>query len=828
MILNYIKLSLRLLSRNPFITAINLLGLSIGFAAFFILWPYAYSELTTGQIHKDYERIARLTWHYRFTDNNRDWQEFFNSMNFTGVGKHVADEFTEVEALTRYVSQREFVWPEHGTGNKVLVTVYERDSSKRSFRQENVAFVDPNFFQFFSIPLINANADNVLAQPRTVVLSKANSIILFGTADPVNAILYLSDSIPLKVTGVFDELPRNTYFRMDMVISTAGFDKINERFGDSVDRWKSGGTAWMGECFIRIRDGVKMQTLEEKIDAFKKELYPKSDGDPTIKLEPLKDIAFSDAGLSQIYKSRSALIILATLSVIIVFLAWTNYVSLSISTLHRRMAEVGTRKVVGATRNDFAIQFLVESTIINLLALVLALTLVQLVKSPAEYLFHFYVVDFQTIINDHLVFFLTLPLTGIALTSLYPVLISSSKGAVHLLKKLRALETPWWIRFLVTFQYSSAVVLLVWIVAVYFQLDYILNKNLGINDVGVIVVDCPLDKRQDYNSKMDYFVNESSRIAGIRQASLSKAIVGDQGGLPQFVERAEGIPAVGFWSNGGVDENFLDLYGIRLLQGRNFLPESASNEKSILVSAVAAERLGFSTPAEAIGARVILNNIARDMEIIGVYSEYEYAPFFAHLQTQAGTLLTFKNTVPQDQPISKISFRIDLAQTTGVVSNLQELYQTVFPQETFQWSFLDQNIRRNYAQEQITRNQIILYTFLAIGIACLGLLGTTSNKVVEKTKEIGIRKILGAPLYQIALLIINTSIKQLLFSIVIGVPLAYLLVEKYQERYSERMDFSWWHYALPVALLIVIMILTIAGILIKASRTNPVESLRSE
>jgi putative ABC transport system permease protein len=147
MILNYIKLSLRLLSRNPFITAINLLGLSIGFAAFFILWPYAYSELTTGQIHKDYERIARLTWHYRFTDNNRDWQEFFNSMNFTGVGKHVADEFTEVEALTRYVSQREFVWPEHGTGNKVLVTVYERDSSKRSFRQENVAFVDPNFFQ---------------------------------------------------------------------------------------------------------------------------------------------------------------------------------------------------------------------------------------------------------------------------------------------------------------------------------------------------------------------------------------------------------------------------------------------------------------------------------------------------------------------------------------------------------------------------------------------------------------------------------------------------------------------------------------------------------
>ena len=147
--------------------------------------------------------------------------------------------------------------------------------------------------------------------------------------------------------------------------------------------------------------------------------------------------------------------------------------------------------------------------------------------------------------------------------------------------------------------------------------------------------------------------------------------------------------------------------------------------------------------------------------------------------------------------------------------------------ETFKWVFLDQNIRRNYEQEQITRNQIILFTFLAIGISCLGLLGTTSNKVIEKTKEIGIRKI-GARMHQIALLIINTSLKQLLVSIVIGVPLAYVLVEKYQERYSERMDFSWWHYVLPVALLIVIMIVTIGGILIKASRTNPAESLRSE
>ena len=197
----------------------------------------------------------------------------------------------------------------------------------------------------------------------------------------------------------------------------------------------------------------------------------------------------------------------------------------------------------------------------------------------------------------------------------------------------------------------------------------------------------------------------------------------------------------------------------------------------------------FRHPREAIGARIILNYKVKDVEIIGVYDEYEYAPFLAQLQISPGTLLTYKNTIAQEQPISKISFRIDLKQTSTIVTQLEELYKSTFPMETFNLVFLDQNIRRNYAQEQITRNQIILFTFLAIGIACLGLLGTTSNKVVEKTKEIGIRKILGAHMDQIALLIINTSLKQLLVSIVIGIPLAYILVEKYQERYSERMDF---------------------------------------
>lgn len=824
MLLNYIKLSFRLLLRNPFITGINILGLSIGFAAFYILWPYTQSELKTDHFHRDYERIARLTWHHRWTDNNLKWDEFYNAANFCGVAKQIADEFSDVEELTRFIPQREFVESLHGTDNTVFVSVYERDSARHFFREENVAFADPNFFEFFSFPLLKGDASTVLNQPGTVVLSRAHSVKYFGDRDPINSLIYLSDSIPLRVTGVFDDLPRDTYFHFDVVISTAGKDEIDDRYKAKFDH-----AGWMGENFIRVHTGASFAKLEQQINARRRILYDFGEKvDPTVRVHPLRDLSFVDVSRSQVYKSRNALIILTTLSFVILFLAWTNYVSLSISTLHKRMPEVGTRKVVGAGKKDFMIQFLVESSIINLFALALSLTLVQLLKSPAEYLFHFYVVDLQTIVDEHLITFVTIPVTGIFLTGIYPVLISSKKGAVALLKRLRVAETPLWIKSLVTFQYSSAIVLLIWVGAIYFQLDYILNKSSGVDENGVIVVDCPLDRRDNYGSKLDYLINEAYKIEGIRVASVSKSIMGDTDGLPTFAQRHEGEVPIGLWSNGMVDENFLELYGIPLLEGRNFKVNSPSNQTSILLSKSAVQRLGFSSPKEAIGARIILNYHFKDMEVIGVYDDYEHVPFLTQTRIASGTILTYKNSIAQDKPISRISFKIDLQFTAAILAELQDLYKKVFPLETFKSVFLDQNIRRNYLNEQTIRNQIMLLTFLSIGIACLGLLGTTSNKVVEKTKEIGIRKVLGAQIHQIALLIVNTSIMQVLTSIVVGIPLAYFLIEKYQERYSERMTFSWWHYALPIALLVTIMIITIIGVLVKAARTNPVESLRSE
>jgi putative ABC transport system permease protein len=826
MLLNYLKLAFRLLLRNPFFTFINVLSLSVAFAAFYILWPYTQSELKSDQFHNDYENIASLSWQHRWTDNNQNWNEFDHALNFCGIGKRIADEFSDVKDFTRLVPQRDFAKSSRlAIGSRVFITIYQSDSTKKSFREEKTAFADPNFFQFFSFPLQSGDPAKVLSAPGSVVISQQHSIKYFGHANPINSVIYLNDSIPYTIRGIFNDLPRNTHFNFEVVMTTAGIDDIDHRFVPD-----DGVPDWIGANYVKVNGVDKFEDLQRKIND-QRDLYGNwANSENTISLKPLKDIIFSDPPDNPfVYKSKNALNILRALSIIVLFLAWTNYVGLSITTLHKRMPEVGTRKVVGARNRDFIIQFFIESAIINFLALLFALTLVQILKSPAEYFLHFYVADWKTIIGEHFIMLVLIPVFGMIVTGTYPVLMSSKKSTTHLLKKLRTVQMPWWIKSMVTIQYASAVVLLIWIGAVYFQLNYILNKNTGINHDGILVVDCPLNQKENYNHKLDNFITASTGINGICQATLSKSVVGDKTGVPTMVKRSENGISVGLFSNGVVDENFLDLYGILLLEGRNFQANSPADKNSVLLSNRAIDRLGFSSPKEAVGSKINLPGYDQYVEIIGVYKEYEFEPLFAQAQQKGhGSILTYKNSLSKYIKPSKISFKISLENATSIITRLEELYKTTFTQDIFKWTFLDQNINRHYAQEQIVRNQIMLFTLLAIGIACLGLLGTTTNKVIEKTKEIGIRKVLGAQMHQIAQIILNTASTQVIIAIVIGIPLAYYLVQTYLERYSERLSFEWWHYALPVALLLLIMFVTIAGVLLKAARTNPVESLRSE
>ena len=824
MFFNYLKLAVRLLIRNPFFAFINVLGLSVGFAAFIALWPYTQSELETDQFLKDAERIGRLSRHIEVKTNT-----YSNSTNLPdqpcGVVRQIANEFSDIKDLTRIVLQSDFDQAKTGCSGDVFFSILNEGTTKKNFREQKTTFADANFFQFFSFPLVIGDPAYVLAQPSTVVLSQKTARKYFADTNPIDKIIYLNDSIPLKVTGVFKDLPKNTHMVFDIVVSAAGIKAF--------DLPRSEDSLW-GYCYIKINEGADFDKLQQAINEHKERLFTciNCSVSTSVFVQSLNDVIFNDLPANAFTsKSKYFLIILRTLSFVILALALINYICLSINMLHKRLPEMGTRKVVGALGSDYVYQFLIEATVINLFSFLLALTFVQLAKAPAQQLFKFYIADWSSLSLETIgIIGLTLG-SGIFVTGLYPTLVSQRKKPVELLKKLKLNREPWWIKSIITLQYTAAISLLIWIGTVYFQLDFILSKSIGLEKNGVLIVDCPLDQKSGFKSKLAYLMDEAVHIDGIQGITISKSVVGDigaAGGWGVAVRRHRDAMDYGLNTNGGVDENFIPLYGIRLVAGRNFQADKPVDQKAILLSEAATIRLGFTNPKDAIGEKIFLPYNG-EAEIIGVYEDYEFRPFLTTRGKKGpASFLTYKDYIVSDFYPSKISVKANFDNLNLVLPSLEKLYKSVFPGETFQWAFLDENINQHYTNEKIFRNQIVLFTLIAIGIACLGLLGTVSNKAVEKTKEIGIRKVLGAKMHEIARILLNTSIKQVIVASVISLPVAYYLTQQYLQKFSERITLQWWYYAVPISLLVLIMLATIASVVWRAARTNPVESLRYE
>lgn len=826
MLLSYLKLSLRLLARNPFFTFINIAGLSIGFAAFIILWPYAQSELKSDQFHKDYKKIARLSRYYQYNEGKVDRGLYLAPHN-SGIAKQFLNDYHEITDLTRIIPQEYFETFRQGFDKDLLIAVISKKKTKDFFREKNVAFADPNFFTFFSFPVVEGDAKYFLSRPNTVVLSEKNARKYFGNKSPINSLIYLNDTIPLTVTGVFKDLPRNTHMDFEMIMSTAGINALD------LTGWM---TNWFSLAYIKVRDDVNFTTLQNKINEQKEKIYGICPNCPensftSAYLQPLQEVVFTNlTGNPFTSKSKHLLITLEVLSFIILLLAWINYASLSIYQLKKRIHEIGTRKVVGARGKDLAIQFLTEAILINAISFLIGLTLVQLIETPIETWFNFYVINWHQLTISAIGITLIMPLLGFLIPCIYPIIISMRKQSILLLKKGASTGSLSWISTIVTIQYVSAIVLLVWIGIVYFQLDMILSKSIGIEKEGVVVIDCPLAQRKDFQNKLDYFLDQTTSMDGVQSVSISKSVVGDAAhyGIP--VQRNKNDIEWGLDTNGGVDENFLKTYGIKLLYGRNFQSEMPADKNAILLSRAAVFRMGFSSPQEAIGAKLILPWSDRDdVEVVGIYEDYEFRPFFAGVfQKERGSFLSYKDHLVRDFYPSKISVKLNLSMTKECLGRIEKLYKEVFPQDIFRSFVLDENISQHYQGEKTARNQITIFTLIAIGIACLGLLGLISNKIIEKTKEIGIRKVLGAEPFHIAQILLNTTTKQVVTAMLIGIPIAYILTSQYLEKFSERIPLQWWHFALPIVILVVIMFTTIVSVLLKAARSNPVDALKHE
>jgi len=827
MIQNYLKLSLRLLLRNPFLTFIHIAGLSIGLATFMLLWPLAEFELKSDQYHKDADRIVRVGVDYQWTDDNQTWEGFNGAFNYIGVTYEMEQTMAQVESGTWIIPQNYFQEPYIGLNQNVFFTVISKANERTSFRETQTVVSAPNLFEFFTIPLIEGDPADVLKNPNTIVLSETMVRKYFGDGKGLGQTIYLNDTTPLLVTGVFKDLPHNTHLDFNMVLSSTGYEGINVKDMSS----------WIAYCYLKLKEGETIHSFLEALKSRQQSLYDftrRQCAHCNIKALPqrLTDVVFSNWRANVFtYKSKFLIEALAIVAFVVLGFAWINYISLSVNALNKRLTEIGTRKSVGAKANDFFFQFLIESLVMNAISFGIALTLIQIMGHMAEDWFGFYIPNWSEISLLTTITILSTLGIGVFVATLFPLVLITQRKPTELFKKLKNhIKSGGVNTVLVGIQYGVATVLLVWIGAVYFQLNFLLNKDIGIERDGLIVVDGPMSMSNTNLAKIPSFLNEVKRISGISQATQSHSTLADldDGGLN--IKRRGSDIWFGADTNGGVDESFLETYNVPLVAGRNFQADNPSDQNNILISKALAGRLAFASPSEAIGKKVLIveSGSEKEVEIVGVFSDYEFRPFFSDItERDRGVLLTYKNfVVPFFKPW-KFSIKIELQDLDNTIPEIERLYLSTF-HEPFKWFFLDEKIRMQYADEQATKNQIAFFSILAVGITCLGLLGMITNKVMEKTKEIGIRKVLGARMHQIAHLLLNTTFRQIVVANLVGIPIAYYLVTQYLEKFSEHLTLQWWHYVLPVVLLLLIMFSTVAMVLLRAARTNPTESLRYE
>jgi putative ABC transport system permease protein len=832
---NYLKVALRLLIRNPFFAWINILGLSVGFAVFIILWQYSVSELRSDSFHKDHERIYRLVTHSELHVSDQV-HKFTMGFDVPIHTAQMAESIPQIESFTRILNQDGFnaAWiPDHD--NKLFFAL--PGVGDQYFYEDHVAYADPNVFDFFGIPCLRGNASKALDHTNYVALSETIAKKYFGDADPINKVILLNNKIPFEVSGIFKDLPKNTHLEFQIVLPMS-------RLAKSVNEFKitNYGTP---VSYLKIREGADMAALAEAMKYDSKNLSVRLSQENSkmimqMALQPLNEVAFSHYwGDNFIIKSKTFLAILNAIAVLILGVAWINYINLTLSANLRRNKELAARRTVGARPFDFIKQFLLEAALINVLSILAAFTIIQLSKNALSVFLNFHIYDtFDGTFRAAWIVLIAMS-TGILIMGIYPAVSTAKATSRKLISKNTTHPKEISIvGVLSVAQYACAIVLVVSAFVIYNQIEFILGKNIGINRDSIVVIDLPINQDKGYDVALRDFYLELSSDPNTKAFTISNNVVGDRQENSVFIKRPNAPDGIVPDCNGGVDERFIPFYNIKLLAGRNFIPEHPADTAAILLSLQGVKNLGYQSADEIIGRKISVQEkefsaTFIQADVIGVFADYKRNTFLADDASmrkgdKSGIVLMYRDYIVPAHVARKISIQFASDDFGPSMAALKEKYEKYFAGNVFHWYFLDENINNHYSNEKVGRNQIVMFAALVICISCLGVLGMMTQRIVQKTKEIGVRKVLGARLHHIGSILIASLARHLLIAMALGIPLAWYATNNYLSRFSEKISVQWWDYLLPIGMLFTIILFAISYNLIKASATNPVDSLKHE
>jgi putative ABC transport system permease protein len=808
MLRSYLKTALRFLLKNKTFSFINIIGLAVGTLCCLYILLYVQEQYSYDKHHKDVKSIYRV-----MTSLVLPGEKHNMSSASPPIGPTMKNDFPEVQNYTRVITTDKMGAKQH------LLTYKDK-----SFYEKDVVFADSTFFDVFSYHFINGVAKNALTQPYSVVLLKSTAIKLFGNDNPVDKVITIDNAYgkhDFKVTGVVDGSmgKSHIYANMFITMNSGGI-------GDYVRKDNEWGGDNFTFTYVKLSPNANPATLEKKLPAFLNKY-----GGPKMKetgmkkelhLLPVTAIHTTTGFDFDITKSvdPSFLFILILIAVMIQVIACINFMNLSTARASKRAKEVGVRKVIGAGKYDLIKQFLGESFLLSFIGVVIALPLLWLVLPYLNEI---------TNTNIHLTFFsdyrLWLVLAGLVFVTgfvagSYPAFYLSAFEAIKVIKGnfSNRVSAAGIRRSLVVFQFVLSIVLIVGIIVIYSQLNYIKNKDIGFDKNQKLVFSFYTG---DTQSKMPAFANDLRQLAEVNAVSsadnyLSQFILHDHGVYPPGGNIATGIDA----QNIACDHYFVKANGIKIIGGRDFMQRDSGK---VLINETLAKKLNL-TVQSAPGTR-LYSGTAPDtyyVTVAGVMKDFNYNSL--HNDVRPFMLVYDANPAR----MSNITMAVNSKDYKALLKKVQAIWQKDLPAVPFTYSFLDAEVQKQYETE-VTLSQIInSFTLMAILISCLGLFGLAAFSAEQRQKEIGIRKVLGASIPGIVGLLSKDFVKLVVISFVIASPIAWWAMNKWLQAFSYKVTISWWMFAIAGLLSVFIALATVSFQAIKASLANPVKSLKTE
>lgn len=807
MIKNHLKIGLRSFSKHKGFSFINVFGLGVGIACCLLILLFVVDELSYDRYHEKSDRIFRAGL-YGFIGGN----EFYGVVTSSPMAQTLVSEYPEVEASTR---ARNYGFPVFRYKDKI-------------FSEERVFWVDPGFFDVFTVVFLQGDPATALERPETIVLTRSMAQKYFGDEDPMGKSINADQRRDYLVTGVVEDVQKNSHFHYDFLASLSTYED-------------SRSPVWVSNNFytyFALKEGTPPEAFEAKLGELVKryvgpqiqaatgvtlEQFFESGGKYSFFMQPLTDIHLRSHLEFEIEQNGDLtyVYIFSIIALGILLVACINFVNLATARSTTRAREVGVRKTLGSNRTQLILQFLTETLMMSFLAVVLALLIVQLLLPVFNNLTGKQVA-IPYLDNGFTIPLLLLLVVSVGLLAgLYPAFFLASFDPVAVLKTETAgsLKKSKMRNLLVVFQFSVSIALIVGTLVVQRQLNYIQNKDLGYSKEGIVIV----KKTDDLSDRLRTFKQELLSSAGILGATNTNNLFGQPFGNSAFRLAGEtGEDTHLLWTF-FTDADFVKTYQIQMASGRYFEEGRAADLQAVVINETAVRDLGLDDP---VGEQIVALGPTQDQEqkmnIIGVVKDFH----FESLHTQIRPMI-----IGQFNPQAAgrfVSVRITPENIAGTMAFIENTWKKFALNQTFEYEFMDDYFGRVYEAEHRTGQIFLYFSLLAIFIASLGLLGLASFVTAQRTKEIGIRKVLGASEPRIVAMLSTQFTKWVLLGNLLAWPLAYFLMNRWLQQFSYRQGISVLSFLWAAAAVLIVALITVSSQTLKAALANPANSLKYE